>query len=185
MADAESALNEARQECNKRCHIIHTATENRVKIQDVIVSTSLETKVKQNKRQRSVAMVFLEFECFLIVLSQKKGVWPLPPPHHLFPSPTPTPITSTAGMVGHHNRNVNLRDADTRYHHTSHLFSVAGRQGCRGRSLLTRMVEFSLLPVTRGNTIEHTRRVETASHTSTAFTHNSTIFHQFSSLYLK
>ena len=92
------------------------------------------------------------------------AIWPLPPPPRLCPSPTPTPTISTAGMVGHHNRNVNLRDADTRDHHTSHLFSVAGRQSCRGRSLLIRMVEFSFLPDTRGNTIEHTPRVGTASH---------------------
>ena len=38
-------------------------------------------------------------------------------------------------MVGHLNQNVNLRDADTRDHHISHLSSVAGRQGGRGRSL--------------------------------------------------
>ena len=62
------------------------------------------------------------------------AIWPLPPPPCLCRSRAPTSEVSTAGKATHHNRNVNLRDADTRDHHISHLSSVAGRQGCRGRA---------------------------------------------------
>ena len=95
------------------------------------------------------------------------AIWLLPPPPCLCPSRAPASVVGTAGTVGHHNRTVNLRDADTRDHHISHLSSVAGRQGGRGRALSPKPVETQLNKRTRSEQHNIRQRLSrtTARHT--------------------